>query len=125
MMGAAKIPSTQASRSDRDLGKAAELGALPRRTAAKAKAKSGSAKQTTAPKHICSSFCTCAPSNALSLSPFPGSLCCPVVTMAADIPTLSRLLEASLDPRQNKQGALLFPCLLVVPHCPLPLAAHV
>lgn len=25
--------------------------------------------------------------------------------MAADIPTLSKLLEASLDPRQNKQGA--------------------
>lgn len=26
-------------------------------------------------------------------------------TMAADIATLSKLLEASLDPRQNKQGA--------------------
>jgi hypothetical protein len=24
--------------------------------------------------------------------------------MATDIPTLSKLLEASLDPRQNKQG---------------------
>ena len=27
------------------------------------------------------------------------------VTMAADIATLSQLLQASLDPRQNKQGA--------------------
>lgn len=44
--------------------------------------------------------------------------------MAADIPTLSKLLEASLDPRQNKQGELLLLlplpllCLLVVPHYP-------
>ena len=41
--------------------------------------------------------------------------------MAADIPTLSKLLEASLDPRQNKQGAS-DACLL--PRCSMELLVY-
>lgn len=36
--------------------------------------------------------------------------------MAADIPTLSKLLEASLDPRQNKQGTSVGAPLLLAMH---------
>jgi hypothetical protein len=43
----------------------------------------------------------------------PASFCCSLprstlLTMATDIATLSQLLQASLDPRQNKQGKRLF-----------------
>ena len=45
-------------------------------------------------------------SSHITLSP-PSPRCAPTVVMAAvDIPALAQLLEASLDPRQNKQGEL-------------------
>ena len=83
----------------------------------------GPASQTaTAPKHF-SSNCN---STALA-APHPATFCLFVrstllsVVNMADISTLSKLLEASLDPRQNKQGRSLFLRVFTcyaVPHCP-------
>ena len=41
--------------------------------------------------------------------------------MAADIATLSQLLQASLDPRQNKQGTKVFCLRPAVPLCSEPI----
>lgn len=79
----------------------------------------------TAPKHFSSNSTGTAPAapHPTPFRPFVRSTLLSVVNMA-DISTLSKLLEASLDPRQNKQGRSLFLCVFTLSCCPaLPLAA--
>jgi hypothetical protein len=77
--------------------------------------------RATAPKHFSSNSTAPAALHPATFRLFVPPTLLSVVNMA-DISTLSKLLEASLDPRQNKQGRSLFlSCVyivMLVPHCP-------
>ena len=87
--------------------------------------KSGPPATAIAPKHFSSNSTAPAAPHPATFCLFVRSTLLSVVNMA-DISTLSKLLEASLDPRQNKQGRSLslFLCVFTLSCCPaLPLAA--